>query len=160
MTRLGIAIGGLSYSIDEYLPKGFNHYRPSQWPRIQREIENHRGPVTIIGFSWGAEWAIKFLRFDKVDRIFAHSPGDVRFPDYSPNKDITILATTEDRLCYDSALKAYAYLSTRSLPTRFKAFPFQEFVPKTLAERVMYKNRHQFSNAVPFLEEEGWGMRP
>jgi len=160
MTRLGIAIGGLAYPIDEFIPKGINCYRSAQWMRAQHAITAHDGPVTIIGFSWGAEMALKLAAYSNVDRVYAHSPGGMRFPDMFSSQfaSVYIIATEGDRLCYESSKAAYSYFLNKIKRIYFRSFPFQEFKPKNLVERLMVRNKHQFSNAVPFLEEKGWGM--
>ncbi len=160
MTRLGIAIGGLAYPIDEFIPKGIKCFRSAQWRMAQYEITAHDGPVTIIGFSWGAEMALKLATYPNVDRVFAHSPGGMKFADaYSVDfAAVHILATEGDRLCYESSKTAYAYFLNKIKRIYFRSLPFQEFKPKNLVERLMVRNKHQFSNAIPFLEGKGWGM--
>ena len=160
MTRLGIAIGGLAYPIDEFIPKGIKCFRSAHWVDALIKVKKHDGPVTLIGFSWGAERVLTWAELSNVDRVFAHSPGKMNLSAAFSSKfaEITILATAGDTLCYDTSVAAYSYLRLKKVRVDFQSFPFQEFTPKNLVERLMHRNKHQFSNAVPFLEEKGWGM--
>lgn len=165
-----LGIGGLGYPIDQYLPSTFLCVNPKFLKRIVEIVEDHNGPVTIIGFSWGAERALEIacspLGKKKVDTVIAHSPGETgkRYAG-NPNCRVVLYSTAGDRLCEISTIDIYKQLRALQTHTRhgFKSLshtnlPFSSrHKPNRMLERFMYANKHQFVNALPDLERLNWG---
>lgn len=106
------AVGGLGTPISRYFP-GIRHFMPGmQHGRLVSAVEGCKGPVKIVGFSYGARRAIELLRFPQVVEIHAHSPGGpIRFPESTQAK-IVIYRTEGDRLTFESSGEAYERLKS------------------------------------------------
>jgi pimeloyl-ACP methyl ester carboxylesterase len=170
--RLAIAVGGLGYPIQQFIPHEFQHFVPIKtgWRLggLHSLIEHHKGPITLLGFSWGAEIVIRAsLQYaDKnIDRVIAHSPGKgvlQRHHAFGPqNCEYKFLVTTGDKVCYAPTKSLFEYFSEKH-KTEFKEFPFnedriEENIPWVI-QKFMIKNNHQFVNAISYLKEINWGL--
>jgi pimeloyl-ACP methyl ester carboxylesterase len=167
--RLAIAVGGLGYSIEKFVPTKFRHFMPIRTggQNLTSLIANANGPITLLGFSWGAEIVIRAsLDFpDKnIEHVIAHSPGKGtlrRSDDFGPSRcKYTFLATTGDRVCYNSTKTLAEYFSEKRT-TEFHEFPFNEDHQEDAAwvfQKFMIANKHQFVNSVEYLESINWGL--
>lgn len=130
------AVGGLGTPISGHFP-GVRHFRPLlDAKRLETAIRSHDGPVTIVGFSFGARRAIEMGKYDNVVAIHAHSPGGpIQFP-RSTSAKVTIYRTQGDRLTYRSSGQAYETLKRSGASVSIKEYPATGFP------------NHQFRNAI------------
>lgn len=167
--RLAIAIGGLGYPIQKFIPSEFKHFTPMKTRlSLVNLIENHNGPITLLGFSWGAEIAIRVALMypnKNIEQVIAHSPGKgvlQRHHDFGPpNCLYRFLVTQGDKLCYESTNSLYEYFKEKR-KVDFLDFPYNDDhtdddIPWVM-QKFMIRNHHQFVNAIDYLKKMNWGL--
>lgn len=164
MNRLCVAVGGSLYPIDRYIPKEYVAYRPIQARAIQNAVQSHDGPITLLGFSFGAEVVLRTAIAcpnSKIDRVIAHSPGKGVLKGGTSLGPVgcayTFLATNGDTLCEAETRFLYEKFSNDRI-TVFKSFDYITEPGQSFVAKFMRKHKHQFVNAIPYLESVGWYM--
>lgn len=131
---------------------------------VLNAVRSHKGPITLLGFSFGAEVVLRTAiscPSSGIDRVIAHSPGKGVLKNnngFGPsNCYYTFIATNGDILCEAETKSLYSKFSAN----RSAILQSFDYIPEsggTLIDNFMRKNNHQFINAIPYLESINWHM--
>jgi hypothetical protein len=156
-----IAFGGYLYSISKWLPAHVIHYCAGMFGFSQRWCRDFaatiRNPVTLIGFSEGANAAMSVASHSPMVRMaIVHSCEDKPVA-FNAGCDYRFFATLQDRT---PTLDGTIATVTRAIAERqqysLEFLPFVAFESPTWFERqVLAPRRHIFHNVLPRLASLG-----
>jgi dienelactone hydrolase len=156
-----IAFGGYLYSIAKWLPSHVIHYSAGAWGFTQRWCRDFsatiREPVTLIGFSEGANAALQVASHSPmVTRAIVHSCEDKPVA-FNAACDYRFFATLGDTTpTFDGTIET----ATRAMKDRVRfqlqflpRLPFES--PTWFERKVLAPRNHIFHNVLPHLPALG-----
>lgn len=153
-----IVLNGLGYSLHRFFDH--NAFISDRYFYNKKRIDEildvlvHIEPITLIGFSAGANAALEIAATIPINRLVIHSTS-VPLPRKPVRCNrIQMFSTRGDRTgCAKATKMAHEHLiKTTEAIHEYVELPFKPFVQATLFERlVLTPLKHQFHNCLPYL---------
>jgi len=150
-----IAFGGYAYPIRKWLPTSVTHYSCPAWgfrdAWCRKLAASIRQPTRLIGFSAGAEAALRVAFYSPhVTDVVFHS-GLARFRQFRPECLYRFFVTKGDTTpTHEETIDLYLHYSPYS--SRIDELPMEPFAKPTLFERwQLIPRNHIFHNCLPHL---------
>lgn len=154
-----LVLNGLGYPLHRFFDPGTlisdrYFYNKKRIDELINFLVDIKEPITLIGFSAGANAALEIAATIPINRLIIHSTSVPLPRKLMRCNRIQMFSTQGDRTgCSKATKMAHEHLiKTTEAIHEYIELPFKPFVQATLFERlVLTPLKHQFHNCLPYL---------
>ena len=154
-----VVLNGLGYSLHRFfeptiIVSNQYFYNKKRIDNIIGTLSQFKEPITLIGFSAGANAAFEIAAELPIDHLVIHSTNNPLPREPLQSRRVQMFSTRGDRTgCAKATKMAHEYLiKTTEATHEWIELPFKPFVQATLFEQlVLTPLKHQFHNCLPYL---------